>query len=139
MSVPPASTGPLRLAYLAIGWASFGTGVLGAFLPVLPTTPFMIIALWAFSKSSQRLRHWLYNHTLFGPPLRRWHEHRVIPPSAKLASLGAMTLSLGYLVIFTSTPLPYLLATALLMVVGALYIVTKPSHAPGRGPQERQS
>jgi len=133
MSMPPSVNGPGRWVYLAIGWGSFGVGVIGAFLPVLPTTPFMIIALWAFSNSSPKLRNWLYTHRIFGKPLQRWNEHRVIPPSAKIASIGAMSVSLTTMVFFTETPWTVLLATGLIMIIGAWYILTKPSYV--RGPE----
>jgi len=120
-----------RATYLALGWFFFALGVIGVFLPVLPTTPFMILALWAFSNSSPRARNWLYTHPIFGPPLKRWREHRVIAPRAKMASVGAMSASFGYLVFFTATSWPWLLATGALMALGAAYILTKPSHAPG--------
>ena len=119
-----------RWAYFGIGWLFFGLGVLGAFLPVLPTTPLMIIALWAFSQSSERFQHWLYNHPVFGLPLQRWHDFRVISVSGTMASVGAMTASMAYLVFFTGTPLPVLAATGALMLVGAWYILKKPSEVP---------
>ncbi len=131
--MPPSlsSSGTVRWIYFSLGWVFFGLGVLGAFLPVLPTTPLMILALWAFSKSSPRFHDWLYTHKIFGPPLQRWQEHRVIPVIAKIAAVGAMTASLAYLVFFTATPWLYLMLTAVLMAAGATYILTKPSRAPG--------
>ncbi len=131
--MPPSrsSSATVRWAYFLLGWVFFGIGVLGAFLPVLPTTPLMIVALWAFSKSSPRFHDWLYTHKLFGPPLRRWQEHRVIPLVAKFAAVGAMTASLAYLVFLTTVPWVYLALTAGLMAGGAAYILTKPSKAPG--------
>ena len=126
----PQTSGTKRWIYFSIGWLFFGLGVVGAFLPVLPTTPFMIIALWAFSRSSERFQTWLYNHRIFGPPLQRWHEHRVISASAKMASIGAMAASLAYLVLFTETPMTVLIATGGLMAFGAWYILTKPSQVP---------
>jgi len=122
--------GTARFVYLGLGWFFFGVGILGAFLPVLPTTPFMILALWAFSKSSERLRTWLYTHRVFGPSLQRWNKHRVIPLSAKLASIGAMSVSLAYLVFFSGLAWPWLVLTAAIMAFGAGYILTKPSRAP---------
>jgi uncharacterized membrane protein YbaN (DUF454 family) len=104
--------------------------VLGAFLPVLPTTPLMIIALWAFSKSSATFQHWLYTHRVFGPPLQRWHRYRVIPPRAKLAAVSAMAASLGYLTVFTAAPPVVLIATGGLMLAGAWYILSRPSKLP---------
>ena len=130
MTTPPQDARYSRWVYLGIGWFFFGLGVLGAFLPILPTTPLMIIALWAFSRSSERFERWLYNHRVFGPPLQRWHEHRVISARAKMASLGAMAASLGYLVFFTKTPPLVLAATGGLMLFGAWYILTKPSKVP---------
>jgi uncharacterized membrane protein YbaN (DUF454 family) len=127
MPSPSSATGATRLLYLGLGWLFFGLGILGAFLPVLPTTPFMILALWAFSNSSERLRTWLYNHRVFGPPLQRWQEHGVISMRAKMASTGAMSVSLIYLVFFSTLAWPWLLATAALMGYGAYYVLTKPS------------
>jgi len=119
-----------RFVYLGLGWFFFGVGVLGAFLPVLPTTPFMILALWAFSNSSKRLRTWLYTHKTFGPPLQRWSEHRVIPAQAKMVALGTMSMSLAYLVFFSGLDWPWIAAAAALMGYGAFFILTKPSRAP---------
>jgi len=126
-----------RWIYFGIGWLFFGLGVLGAFLPVLPTTPLMIIALWAFSKSSERFQQWLYHHRVFGPPLQRWSQYRVISLSAKMAALGAMAASLAFLVFFTTAPFPILLVTGGLMLVGACYVLSKPSDVPAA--QERRS
>ncbi len=127
MAQPTPVTGAVRLVYLALGWLFFGLGILGAFLPVLPTTPFMILSLWAFSNSSERLRSWLYTHHIFGPSLQRWQEHRVIPARAKMASIGAMSASFAYLMFFSDLAWPWLLATGGLMAYGAFYILTKPS------------
>lgn len=120
-----------RAVYLGLGWAFFGVGLIGAFLPVLPTTPFMILALGAFSKGSERLQHWLYHHRIFGPPLQRWEEHRVIPTKAKMMSLGAMTASFAYLAFVAGTSTPILVATGSIMLIGAAYILTKPGTPPG--------
>ena len=127
---PPALPAPVRLGYLCVGWIAFSIGVVGAFLPVLPTTLFMIIALWAFSKSSVRFQRWLYHHRVFGPPLQRWHRYRVIPLSAKITALGMMAASLAYLVIFAGASWPVLVATGALMAAGAAYILSKPSQVP---------
>lgn len=113
-----------------MGWVFVGTGVVGAFLPVLPTTPFMILALWMFSKSSDRFHNWLYNHPVFGPSLHRWHEHRVIPPLAKVASISMMSLSLIYIIGWSVVPVWGIVLTAIIMVYAAWFILTKPSRAP---------
>lgn len=136
--VPPRVDGLHRFVWLGFGWFFFGVGLLGAFLPVLPTTPFMILALWAFSNSSERLRHWLYTHRIFGPSLQRWHEHRVIPAGAKLASTGAMGASFAYLYFLSGLAWPWLAITAALMAYGAFYILTKPSRVPAKQ-SKRQS
>lgn len=127
-----SASNPARLVYLCLGLGFVGVGVVGAFLPVLPTTPFMIVALWAFTKSSPRLQRWLYEHPLFGPPLRRWHEHKVIPGYAKAMALGAMALSLAALVWVAQVPWPYVAAAAALMAIGAAYVLSKPSRAPSQ-------
>ena len=117
---------PVRYGLLAFGWINVGIGILGAFLPVLPTTLFLLIALWAFSRSSLRFHSWLYNHPRFGPPLRAWHQHRVIPLPAKLLAIGMMTASLIYVTVFIAEN--WLLPAGLSLMMGAVaaYILTRP-------------
>ena len=111
-----------RWLYFGLGWLFFGVGVLGALLPVLPTTPFMLLALWAFSRSSPRFRHWLYHHRVFGPRVRAFHERRVISVRVKLFAYGCMLASLLYLLFVARLFWPVLLAAACVMGIGAVYI-----------------
>lgn len=117
----------LRLLYLLLGWCFFGLGALGAVVPGLPTTPFMLLALWAFSKSSRRFHHWLYSHRVFGPPLQQWCTHRVIPLKAKVLAVVMMVFSFIYLAFFTQISLWLKIAIAVLMLYGAYFILSKPS------------
>lgn len=126
----PPVAGGRRALYLGLGWVFFGLGFVGAFLPVLPTTPFMILALGAFSKGSEGLQHWLYHHRVFGPPLQRWQEHRVIPTGVKMTAIGAMGASFAYLVFAATTPPGVLALAGGVMLLGAVYILTKPGDPP---------
>ncbi|WP_126456624.1 YbaN family protein [Sulfuriflexus mobilis] len=124
-------TMPHKALYAIFGWAFFATGVIGAFLPVLPTTPFMILALWMFSKSSQRFHDWLYHHKLFGPSLQRWQQHRVIPLKAKLLSVSMISFSLVLMLVYSSIPPWAKAGVTLFMLYGAAYVLSKPSQPPG--------
>lgn len=116
-----------RLLLLAVGWTAFALGVIGLLVPVLPTTPFMLVALWAFSSSSERFHQWLYHHRLFGPPLQRWRRERTIPAWAKVVALGSMAASLTWLVIWVRPPWLVLAASAAIMLAGAAVVVRIPS------------
>lgn len=124
---PHNSTGPVRLLYLFLGWLFFGLGMLGVVLPVLPTTPFLLLTLWAFSRSSTRLHQWLYRHRIFGPALQRWHQHRIIPLHAKLLIVLTMSGSLIYLVGFSPIPERVTWLVALVMLAVASWLLTRPS------------
>jgi len=125
-----------RTLYFILGWCFFATGAIGAVLPVLPTTPFMLLALWAFSRSSQRFHDWLYNHRFFGPPLQAWQQYRIIPRSAKIMSVSVMFLSAGYLVFFSNIHYGFKIAAILPMLYGMFFILTKPSLPPGDNQQQ---
>jgi len=120
----------VRWALLAFGWLNVALGMIGVVVPGLPTTVFLIIAVWAFSKSSERFQRWLWNHPRFGPSLRIWHQHRVIPLKGKVMAAGMMTASFLYVTFFVaeSWELPTLLAAV--MVPAATYILTRASAAP---------
>jgi len=117
----------MRLLYLGLAWLFFLLGAVGVILPVLPTTPFMLLALWCFSKSSVRFHNWLYGHKFFGPPLQQWEQYRVIPLSAKIMSVTMMVGSFVYMAFFKQLGLAFLVPTALLMLYGLWFILTKPS------------
>jgi len=72
-----------RSGYLMLGWSCVGLGVAGAFLPLLPTTVFLLIAAWAFARSSERWHTWLLAHPRFGHLIRGWQEHHAMPRRAK--------------------------------------------------------
>jgi uncharacterized membrane protein YbaN (DUF454 family) len=120
----------MRAVYLVLGFVFFALGAIGAVVPGLPTTVFMLLALWAFARSSERFHNWLYHHPLFGPPLQEWHRYRVIPLRAKLLAVGMMAASLTYLVFFTASSIWLKTGTAAVMVYGAWYILSKPSARP---------
>ena len=123
---------PVRLGLLAFGWLNMGLGVLGMVLPVMPTTVFLLIALWAFSKSSLRFHRWLFDHPTLGRTIREWHGHRVIPVHAKFMAAGMMTSSLIYVTLFVAEgwALPVILAMTLGTVSG--FIVSRPSRVPAK-------
>lgn len=83
-----------------IGFISLGLGIIGAFLPLLPTTPFILLSAAAFAKSSEKMHNWLYNHRIFGEILRDFHLHKTIPLYAKIISISMMWTSI-LLTIFT--------------------------------------
>lgn len=125
---PPAKLPPCRhWGLAAFGWLCVGLGVVGAVLPVLPTTPFLLLALWAFARSSTHFHAWLLNHRWLGRYVRDWERDHVIPVRAKAVALVSMALSLAWAVHFSRAPWYALAAMAAVMAYGAWYILTKPS------------
>lgn len=126
---------PGRLLYLVLGWIFFSLGVLGALLPVVPATPFMLLAAWAFSKSSQRFEQWLLNNKYFGPSIVRFRAHRVIPLQAKIFSLVAMSVTLVASIASGMIPWWGLVGQGLLMAYTAWFTL----HCPSRVPEHTSS
>ncbi|MTI11261.1 YbaN family protein [Curvivirga aplysinae] len=116
----------LRWIYLIIGWVALSLGVIGAFLPIMPTVPFLIVALWGFSKSSERFHHWLYTHKTYGPLLQDWDQHRVIPIWGKIWAVTAMTGSM-LIMLYLEIPFYGLISAGIIMTSVGIYIVTRPS------------
>lgn len=86
---------PKRTLFLALGMLCFGLGVLGAFLPLLPTTPFLLLAAACWARSSPRFHEWLLRHRVFGPTLRSWSRHRALPPGVKSKAIALLVVVLG--------------------------------------------
>ena len=125
----------VRLGYTALGLFFVGLGIVGAFLPVMPTTCFMLAALWAFSKGSPRLHRWLWEHERLGGSLRRWRDHQCIPVSAKFAAILSMSGSMTYLLLWGDLSWPALAAATSFVGIGAFLVLRAPSRPPG-SPQD---
>lgn len=85
----------IRVLLLAAGCAALALGAVGIFVPVLPTTPFLLLASLCFLNSSQRLHDWLMNHKYLGPPLRNYLQHRAISRADRWRALIFLWLSMG--------------------------------------------
>ena len=82
-----------RTILIIIGWLAVVLGTLGVFLPLLPTTPFILLAAWCFARSSPRFHHWLLYRSWFGGYLRHWQKHRAMPPGAKPHAIAVILIT----------------------------------------------
>lgn len=119
--------------YIALGWASLGLGFLGVFLPILPTTPFVLLAAFFFSRGSKRLHTWLLESRTFGPIIRDWERHGVIRPRAKALSLTMMALLFGYTLIFVDVSVWVKAVVSAIGLSTAGFILSRPSSPPEQG------
>lgn len=116
-----------RPLLLAVGWIMVGLGCVGIVVPGLPTVPFLLVALWAFSKSSQRFHDWLYTHPRLGPPLRDWREYGVISLRAKTLAIATMIVSLLWINFGIAEDWVFPAIVAACLLPPAIFIVTRPS------------
>ncbi|HEX2147398.1 MAG TPA: YbaN family protein [Pseudorhizobium sp.] len=116
----------MRPIYLILGWLFVTIGVIGVFLPVLPTTPFLILAVACFASSSPRLEAWLLNHPKFGKPLRDWREKGAIPRKGKVAAVVMMAASYAIFWFGTSPSFWRAVIVAAFMIAPAVFVITRP-------------
>ena len=118
-----------RMILISLGWLCVSLGFIGIFVPGIPTTIFLIIALWAFTKSSKKLRNWLLNHKRFGPILNNWQQHKVVPSRAKI--LMVVLMSLASILFYYSLQNLYLtIGLVIILVLVAIYVISLPSKIP---------
>lgn len=126
-ALPPMAEarGPWRWVLVAIAWTSLALGVIGMFLPVLPTVPFILLASWAGMRSSRRVHRYLETHRLFGPILCQWRTYRAVHRRAKCAA--TLSMAAGAAILWWTSPSVWVNAVACaVMATVAVWLWLRP-------------
>ena len=115
----------MRFTYLLIGHTSLTLAFVGIFVPLLPTTPFVLLAAACYSRGSERFNSWIHEHPRFGPMITSWREHRAIGPRAKIAAV--VTLVISITVSVARFAWPWNVVAAFIGVAVLTIILTRPT------------
>ncbi len=130
-----------RWIYLIVGWCFTGLALLGAVLPLLPTTPFLLLAGTCFARSSSAMHERIWNLPVFGRYLRQWEQSHTVPPDAKRRAWFLIAISLTVSMYFAnSVPLILaLLGGGLALMVSVALLPEKPSDVIPQAPRDGQA
>jgi uncharacterized protein len=115
-----------RPVLLGTGWICVALGVVGIVLPLFPTTPFLLVAVWAFSRSSPEMAHKIRSHRHAGRFVRDWEDDGIIPTAAKILAVTMMTIMFSYLHFGTEAPMWMEIGAALTMAAAAAFVLSRP-------------
>lgn len=115
-----------RLFWRIAGLISLVLGIIGIFLPLLPTTPFVLLSAFCFSRGSKKLHDWLLAHPRLGPPILEWRDHGAISTRAKWMAAVAMVLAFVIAWLGGAPKEALMLQVAVLLAVAA-FIFTRPT------------
>jgi uncharacterized protein len=121
----------LRSLWTALGIVALGLGIVGLALPLLPTTPFVLLAAFAFGRGSPRLRRWTVEHPRFGPAVRRWEDEGAISRRHKGYAMAGMAASL-VVSLALGVPQTALVIQAFCLAGAAAFVLTRPDGPAGR-------
>jgi len=116
----------VRLGYLIAGFVLLCLGIIGAFLPLMPTTIFVILAAGCFARSNRRVEAWLLNHKSFGPTIKAWRAEGAISRRGKSLATGGMVLGYVLFLIGARPDLPLALFVLAVFGVCAWYVLSRP-------------
>jgi uncharacterized membrane protein YbaN (DUF454 family) len=118
-----------RFIWLTIGLLALACGIAGVVLPLVPTTPFLLLAAFAFARSSPTLHDWLVDHPRLGPSLRHWNDHGAISRRAKVSAAALMAGTLAFS-IYLDVSTVVLAIQAMVMLGVGTFILSRPD-GPG--------
>ena len=117
---------PARAVWMGVGFAALALAALGVVLPLLPTTPFLLVAAFAFARSSERWHAWLLSHRVFGPIIEDWRRHGAIGRRTKIVGVAAMAGVLALSVAFDVDSI-VLAVQAVVLTASAVFVLSRPS------------
>jgi uncharacterized membrane protein YbaN (DUF454 family) len=123
---------PVRVVLVVAGSGCVVAGVAGIFLPVLPTTPFLLVAAACYARASNRFHNALLNNRLFGPAILEWQQHRSLPYRTKLTAIVLMALTLAASIVFVVEQAWLRAALVLFGIALGLYLYRIPSRPDQR-------
>jgi uncharacterized membrane protein YbaN (DUF454 family) len=112
-----------RRTYRLFGFVALSLGIIGIPMPVLPTTPFLLLAAWCFARSSERWHQWLLANKTFGPLISNWDKHRCISLRTKVTAIFSMIIFGGLSLTFAIEDDTFRLIALGLMLIGAVVIL----------------
>lgn len=119
----------MKFFWITLGWIALVLGIIGAFLPLLPTTPFLLLAAWSFSQGSEKLHLWIMTHPKLSPPIIDWQENRAIQRSIKVTATFTMLAMIGLTALFASQlaiPSWAVIIQAVILTIVAAFLWTRP-------------
>lgn len=122
--------GYAKWIYLIAGFGLVGLAVLGIFLPILPTTPLLLLAAWCFAQSSEKCHRWLMEHRVFGPIIQNWHEHRCIPKRAKIIAVTSIVIFGTYALVLALETIAFRIIGGMLCLTGLISVLRIPICKP---------
>lgn len=113
----------MRALYRVLGYLAVALGAIGAFLPIMPTVPFLLLAVYFFARSSPELEKRILDHPHWGPQVKNWRERRAISRRAKTMAIGAM--ATGAVFTWYTLGAPYYWISITILVIAGSWIATR--------------
>lgn len=117
-----------NIIFITLGWFFFILGLIGIPLPLLPTTPFLLLSAFCFSKGSKKLYKWISEHKIAGPIIQDYQKRGAISINAKFLSISMLTLSMSIPLVIINLPLILKILIGLTGISVAIFILSRPSH-----------
>ena len=116
----------MRIIWIIFGFFALGVGLIGIFLPLIPTVPLVLLAAFCFAKSSERLHSWLITHRTFGPMITDWNENGAIRPNAK--KMATVSIATVFLIsIYLDPPIHVLVIQGITLTCVMVFIWSRPN------------
>lgn len=119
-----------KIVLLTLGHLFLALGIIGAFLPILPTTPFLLLAAYFYSKSSSKIHQWMLKHKYLGPPLKDWQQNGVIGMKAKILAATMIILIISWRIPKLDVGMPVKIIASSVLFAVLIFVCTRPSKAP---------